>query len=182
MAIVFELWAECATEEEREVLIKHFDGFTVDLLTRRTISFHAGHPYPWKTSMTVSSRDLSNAGVRTLDDAIETTEVGLQLYHHLKKGPPFRFARAAWEASLIPMAELNKYVAPLLPGECRLELECVLDDALYKQFGSPKWFFPFREGYWWNRYSGEQYKPLYSSDQAALNKLGRSLFPEYFKY
>lgn len=80
------------------------------------------------------------------------------------------------------MAELNDYVAPLLPGECRLEIECVLDDALYRQLGSRMWCFPFREGYWWNRYQGEKYVPLYSNDQGSLNELCRFLFPEYFKY
>jgi hypothetical protein len=80
------------------------------------------------------------------------------------------------------MAEIKEYVSPLLPGQCRLDLECVLDDALYRELGSPAWFFPFRQGYWWNRYGGEKYKPLYSNDQAALNDLCRSLFPECFKY
>ena len=182
MAIVFELWAECATDADCENLVKHFDGFKADLLTGRTIFFHAGHPYHWKTSMCVSSRDLSNAGVRNILDAIETTEAGLRLYHHLKSGPPFRFARVAWEASLIPMAELNEYVAPLLPAECRLEIECVMDDALYRQLGSPAWCFPFRQGYWWTRYRGERYLPLGSNDQPALDNLRSSLFPDHFNW
>ena len=79
---------------------------------------------------------------------------------------------------LVPMADLRHYLAPMLPGECRLEIECVVDDALYRQLGSPKFCVPFRQGYWWTRYQGERYLPLGSNDQPALNELRLSLFPD----
>jgi hypothetical protein len=65
---------------------------------------------------------------------------------------------------------------------CRLDVECVVDEALFKQLGSPNFFFPFRKGYLWNRYRGERYEPLHSNDQERLNELCRTLFPEYSKY
>jgi hypothetical protein len=182
MAIIFEMWAECATEPECEKLIKHFDGLKADLLSGRSISFRAGHPHSEGMSMRVWSPDLSKAGVRTLQDALETTESGLRLYRHLKDGPSFRFARVAWEAGLIPMAELSDYLAPMMPGECRLEIECVVDDALYRQLGSPNFCFPFRDGYWWTRYRGERYLPLHSNDQRALDELCSSLFSNHFNW
>lgn len=149
MAIIFELWAESTTEPECDSLIKHFDGLKVDLLTGRSISFRAGHPYSLKTAMSVWSPDLEDgAKIGGLQRALETTEAGLRLYYHLKIGPSFLFARVAWEAGLVPMADLPEWKAPILPGECRLEIECAVDDALYRQLGSPKFCFPFRQGYW----------------------------------
>jgi hypothetical protein len=184
MAIIFEMWAECAAEHDRVALVKHFDGFQCALLTLtgRTISWKARASSWLATGMTVFSDELSNSGVRNLHDALETTEAGLRLYHHLKSGPSFRFARIAWEAENIPLAELSDFVVPCMPGQCRLELECAMDESLYRQLGSPQFCSPFRVGYWWTRYRGEQYRPLYSNDQSGLNELCRSLFPEYFKY
>lgn len=181
MAIVFEMWAECGTEADCAALVRHFDDFRTPLLSGRTISWMARQSY-LSTAMVVSSSDLSNSGVRTVQDAIETTEAGIRLYSHLKDGPAFRFARVAWEAEIVPMAELGDYLEPLMPNQCRIAIECAMDESLYRQLGSPQFCFPFRVGYWWTRYRGEKYTPLYSNDQGALNELCRSLFPEYFKY
>jgi hypothetical protein len=181
VAIIFEMWAECSSDADCAALIQHFDGFQMALLNGRTISWKANRASGSK-GMVVYSPDLSGSGIRTLQDALESTESGTWLYHHLKNGPAFRFARVAWEAELIPLEELSDYVVRATPKECRITIDCALDDSLYKQLGSPQFCFPFREGYWWTRYSGEKYVPLYSGDQNGLNELCRSLFPEYFKY
>jgi hypothetical protein len=181
MAIVFEMWAECSSENECAALIKHFDGFGFTSLSGSTISWKAHQSY-LPTAMVVASSNLSKSGVRTIKDAIETTESGIRLFRHLKEGPAFQFARVAWEAENVPLAELGDYVEPLEPDQCRIAVECAMDESLYRQLGSPQFCFPFRSGYWWTRYRGETYRPLYSNDQAELNNLCRSLFPEYFKY
>jgi hypothetical protein len=80
------------------------------------------------------------------------------------------------------MAELGDYTTTLGTGRFRLNLDCVLDDELFEHLGSPQFAHRFREGYWWTRYSGEEYRPLYAADQDALNGLCRRLFPEYFSY
>jgi hypothetical protein len=125
-------------------------------------------------AIVVASSELSRSGVRELQDAVEATESGLRLYHHLQHGPPFRFARVAWEAENVPMAELRDYTEDCMPGEKLLRIECAMDDALYRDIGSPSNCYPFRDGYRWTRYSGETYKPLYSSDAASLNDCCRS--------
>jgi hypothetical protein len=181
VAIIFEMWAECSSEAECAALIQHFDGFQMRLLTGRTISWKANRANIPK-GMVVHSPDLSGYGIRNLQDALETTECGVRLYHHLKNGPAFRFARVAWEAELVPLEELGEYVVRAAPNECRIEIDCVIDNSLYRQLGSPQFCFPFRDGYWWTRYGGEKYLPLYSDDQPDLNQLCRSLFQEYFKY
>jgi len=180
VAIIFQMWAECSTEAECAALTEHFDGLHMELLNGRTISWKADQAH-LPTAMVASSRELSDRGVRTLEDALEATESGIRLYHHLKSGPSFRFARVAWDAENIPLAELSEYVEPCMPGECLLEIQCALDESLYRQLGSPQSCFPFRPGYWWTRYFGERYLPLYGADQTHLNDLCRSLFPEYFK-
>jgi hypothetical protein len=85
------------------------------------------------------------------------------------------------EADLVSAADLREYVARPPNGRPRLELQCVLDDALYRQLGSPQGCVRFRDGYWWSRYLGERYLPLFSNDQDQLNELCRALFPEYFR-
>src|ERR1041385_2298254 len=181
MAIIFEMWAECGTEQDCLALVKHFNGVQCTLLSGLTISWQAAVANWLPTGMTVWAPELSRSGVRTLQDAVNTTEVGLHWYHHLKTGPAFRFARVAWEAENIPLSDLKDYVAPMMPGECRFEVKCVLDETLYEELGSPQFCFPFRDGYRWTRYWGEQYMPLGSNDQAELNQLERSLFPEHFR-
>ena len=86
------------------------------------------------------------------------------------------------EAGLIELAELRHWVAPMADGKCRFEIECAVDESLYREMGSPQFCYPFRDGYWWTRFRGEQYLALYSRDQNELNGLCRSLFPEYFQY
>jgi hypothetical protein len=181
LAIVFELSAECSGTNDCAALVKHFHGLQMTLLTGRTISWKASE-VDHSTAMSAHSPDLSMYGVRTLQDALELTESGIRLYHHLKNGPAFRFARVALEAGLVELAELRHWVAPMADGECRFEIECAVDESLCREMGSPQFCYPFRDGYWWTRYRGEQYLPVYSRDQNELNALCRSLFPEYFQY
>src|SRR5215469_2449983 len=145
VAIIFELWAECSTHPECAALVKHFDGLKMTLLNGRTISWRASEANP-STAMVASSPDLSSHGNRTLVDTLESTESGIRLYHHLKNGSAFRFARVAWEAGNIPLAELSDWVAPFANGECRFEIECAVDEALYRQLRSPQFCYSFRDG------------------------------------
>ena len=184
MAIIFHLWAECKDEEGILRFASHFTGLTHMLLNGKEITWtvHLENPCTDTAAVTVSSKDLSPYGVRTVQDALETTEAGLRLYHHLKTAPEFRFARIDWEAEIIPMVDLPDFVETGADGSRRLNLDCVVDEQLYRRLGSPLFFHPFREGYWWHRYGGEYYRPLYSNDQVALNELCRQLLPEYFEY
>jgi hypothetical protein len=182
MAIIFELWAECKDEQASSLLAHHFDGFKLYLSTGNEITVTV-ELVPNSTKLfgvIVRPSSLSLSGVRTLQDAIETTEVGLQLYYHLKSAPDFCFARINWEAELITMFDLPDFVEALHNGDKRLQIECVIDNSLYEKIGKPIFCYPFREGYWWTRYGGETYHPLWSNDQQALTEYHRRLFPENF--
>ncbi|HZS49097.1 MAG TPA: hypothetical protein VFC63_28780 [Blastocatellia bacterium] len=171
-------------QREAEALAAHFDGLEHTLLTGRTIKWgiDLAKVFEMSHGVDVAAGHLSRYGVRTLQDAVEMTEAGLRLYRHLKSGPAFRYARVCLEPATIPMLELNDYVDDLGKAGRQLLIKCAVDEQLYRELGSPISFYPFREGYWWNRYQGERYMPLYSQDHGELNELCRDLFPEYFRY
>ncbi len=178
MAIVFGLWVECRDASERVAVADHFNGAQQQLLTGKLVTWNAHADDP--QGIFVGSTALSRSGVRTLDDSIETTEVGLRLYAHLREGPPFQYARVGWVPETIPRDELPGYVTKLVRG-CTLPLECVLHDDLYRTLGLPRFWSRFGADYWWLPYKGERYQPLWSNDQESLNGLCRSLFPSYFE-
>lgn len=184
MAINFELWVECRDEQSISFLAHHFQGIEYHLSTGRNITtlVEVVNKPLGIFGVRVSPVGLSRSGVRTLQDALETTEVGLQLYYRLKSASDFRYARVGWESENIMMIDLSEWVENLHNGDKRLEIECVIDNALYEQLGKPKNCYSFRDGYWWTRYSGATYKPLWSSDQKTLTEFHRKLFPEHFSY
>lgn len=184
MAYFFELWAECDGRHACEALVQHFNGLTFDLHTGKRIHCQASlvGATPDAQGVSVWAPELSRFGVRSVADALETTEAGLRLYKHLTIAPPFRFARVAWEPGNIPSCDLLDYLKPFFQTKRFLSLECVMDEPLYRDLGSPSFCYPFRPGYWWTRYRGEEYRPLYACDQDELNGLCRQLFPEYFSY
>ena len=184
MAINFGLWAECKDEASTQLLARHFTGLEHILLNGRTIRWGVEilRPPVAPLGVDVGTGGVSCYGVRTVQDVLESTEAGLHLYKHLKDAPAFRFARVGWQPASLTMDDLHDYVDEYTTGDRRLSVECVIDEELYRQLGSPKFCYPFRDGYWWTRYSGESYQPLYSRDQNELNELCRELFPEYFKY
>lgn len=184
MAIIFGLWAECQDEAGTQLLARHFTGLEHTLLNGYTIkwSVELCKPPDYALGIDVGTGHLSRSGSRTVQDVLEATEAGLHLYKHLQSGPAFRFARVGWEPASLTMSDLRNYVEDSVTGERRLQVECVVDAELYRQLGEPKFCYPFRDSYWWTRYRGESYQPLYSNDQDELNALCRNLFPEYFKY
>lgn len=174
MAIVFELWVETRSRASLDELKAHFSGLEWPLVTGRTVSCVAQivDADAEARALVVHSPDLSDKGVRTVGDAVEATEVGLRLYARLRTAPDFAFARVAWDPENVSMSDLAEFV--------HQGFSCVVDDALYRELGAPPYFSLFREGYWWQRYRGEAYDPLFSNDQQALNERCRELFPQYF--
>lgn len=183
MAIIFDIYIECATPEELGAIKSHFEGLTLELQTGKTTHWVFQSDRNLQASEGVHacslySPQLSNWAVRTVTDAIECTEAGIRLYRHLQQGPDFQFARVAWEATFIGGWELEDWLEPLGDtGETRLELECVFTEARYEQLGKPNYCKAFRPGYVWTGYRGEVYRPLWSSDQKELTDLYREYFP-----
>ncbi|QDT81120.1 hypothetical protein Mal35_45980 [Gimesia maris] len=185
MAIIFDIYIECATPEELAAIKSHFEGLTLELQTGKITHWLFQSDRDLQASEGVHacslwSQELSDWGVQSVSDAIECTEAGIRLYQHLQQGPDFLFARVAWEASLIEVNSLEDFLDYYCSGnseECRLSIECVFTEALYQQLGKPKYCKAFRPGYVWTEYRGEIYRPLESSDQKELTELYREYFP-----
>lgn len=180
MAIIFEFCIECEDDSKSQDMVRHFAGLKHKLLTGRTISWDVGLEKPFGTYSVViaSSRDLSRYGVRTVQDAVETTEAGLRLYHHLLSAPAFRYAHSGWDGANIPMNELAEYVDVHATGQRYLSVDCVIDEALWEELGKPSGISIFKPGYRWHPYGGETYRPLGSGGQPELWSLRKELLPD----
>lgn len=180
MAIIFELWAECEDETSLQQLKSHFDRLRHTLLTGREIEFRAYIEDQDQRGLSVWSAQIcgNGRGIENLNDALETTEAGIFLYHRLKTAPAFRFAHVDWEAQTTTSDYLPECVKTMEDGRKWMDFRCAVNDELYKQLGSPASFWQFREGYWWRKYRGETYMPLFSSDQKELHNLSEQLLPD----
>lgn len=183
MAVIFELWAECDDETSLQKLKEHFDRLKYTLLTGRTIEFRAWIENDYVRGLSVWSSGIcgNGRGIESLKDALEATEAGFFLYHRLKTAPDFSFAHIGWDAENYAGIDLSDYVYTAKDGSNHWSgFDCVLNDELYKQLGSPSGFQQFREGYWYRKYWGESYEPLFGTDQHELRELCQRLLPENF--
>ena len=147
--------------------------------------FHADIESSGTRGLNVWSSQIcpSLRGIESLKDALEATEASIFLYHRLKTAPDFRLAHVGWDRENCAGTDLSEFVDTLSDGRKHWSgYECVMDDELYKELGSPVSFWKVREGYWWRKYSGETYMPLFSDDQAELIELCEQLLPGNFEH
>ena len=178
--IDFSLWAECESEASLNELKVHFSNFQHTFLTGRTLAFSAVILNEEVLGLSVGSTQLckNGRGIESLNDALEVTEAGIVLYHRLQTAPDFRFAHVDWNADLKTSEGLSESVEIMDDGRRWMSFRCAVNDELYKQIGTPASFWQFREGYWWRKYRGETYMPLFSSDQKELLELSERLLPK----
>lgn len=106
------------------------------------------------------------------------SEVGLRLYQRLLAAPPFRFALSGFNVGGIwPLSEWRDWIDTYQDGTKVLEWSgLVMREDVWQELGSPKSVYVptwsrFREGYIWQAYSGESYRPVGGAD-----KFGRELY------
>ena len=176
MAIIFELWVECESEAQSEKHISHFEGLKFTLLSGLNVSWKTRieRTYSGTAGIEVWSPQLSNFGIVTVQDAIEMSECGIRLYHHLLSAPDFQFAYIAFNPSIC-VAEIGDYLSLMADGSRSCSFSCVLNDKLVQQIGPLNFFQPFRSGYLWTDYQGESYYPLGSGDHRELLLLKQQL-------
>lgn len=185
MALIFQLWIEGKDDESLQKLKVHFHNLEHKLLTGRTIRFGAYVENNEVPGLCVSSAHIcgNGRGIENLKDALEATEAGIFLYHQLRNAPDFRFAHVGWDAENITSIDLQDCVETGLDGRKHfVGLQCVINNELVKALGSPISFWQFREGYWWRKYRGETYDPLFSDDQKELLQLCEQLLPNNFDF
>ena len=176
MALIFEMWVECNNEADAERQKKHFDGLSFTLLDGFEVSWttEIERTSSMTSGVSIWSKQLSDKGVRTVEDAVNMSECGVRLYHHLLSAPDFLFAHAAVEAN-IPASQITDFFTAQQGGFNTCSLHCVLHEKLAQQFEPLGFFREFRPGYVWNRYYGEWYRPLGSNDHPELLLLKQQL-------
>lgn len=176
MAIIFELWVECETKEQTEAVAQHFEGLSFTLLSGLEVTWQivVEEIVSGTSGVSLWSQQLSPYGVRTVQDAVDMSECGIRLCHHLLSAPEFLFARVAVESNLSAQ-QLTDYFTPQPDGFRTTRLDCILHDKLAQELGPLRWFRQFRPGYVWNGYAGEDYRPLDSNDNEQLWQLKKEL-------
>lgn len=176
MAIIFELWIECETKEQTEAQAQHFEGLSFTLLSGLEVSWQlvVEEIVSGTSGISLWSHQLSAYGVRTVQDAVDMSECGIPLCHHLLSAPEFLFARVAVE-SHIPAQQLTEFFTTGPDGFRTTRLDCILHDTLAQELGPLRFFRQFRPGYVWNDYSGVDYRPLGSNDNEQLWQLKKEL-------
>ena len=183
MAVIFQLWAECKDEESLDKLKVHFDGLEYTLLNGRTLRFSTSITEIPTNGLIVESFQIGKGrGIENLNDALEATEVGMFFYSCLRTAPDFRFTSVGWDVeNSYTSNELSECVRNLEDGRRIWNgFECVINDELYKELGSPIQLWRFADKYWWSKFSGESYMPLFSDDQNELLELCEKLLPNNF--
>jgi hypothetical protein len=177
--IEFGLWADCADAGGHQAFVRHFTGLTHTLLNGRAICWkiEAERGRAPSLGVEVWCPDISRSGIRTVADALEVSEAGLRLMHHLLSAPEFPYARLDWQAPNIPLSDVHEYVCTCADGTRQLWETCVMQTAVFDRLGSPEGYKPFRPGYVWRPYHGERYYPVGSNDYPTMFELERALFP-----
>ena len=116
MAVIWEFWVEGHDTAETSALVSHFEGLVTPRLGGGQIAWHVVSKEPTSQGLSIWSREAPQGHAATVADAVTLTEAGLRLFAHLKSGPPFRFAHAGWEASLVTSAELADYLTVTSAG------------------------------------------------------------------
>ena len=178
MAIIFELFVECETREGAERQARHFEDLSFALPDGSTPAWqcYSEQTYSGTWSVEVSSPQLGEGGGSTVQDALEMSECGIRLYHHLLTAPEFIYAYTGFNPCC-PVAELGDFLSEGADGLRSCPFTCVLGDAQAQAVGPLRSFTPFRPGYVWNTYRGEEYRPLGSFDHPELRTLSKQLLP-----
>lgn len=150
MAWIFSLWVQCHTHEEARAVATHFQPLRWTLSdgtqSECEVSCMADH-------CCIVPSNVSRSGVRNAADAAQLTEVGMRLHEHLRSAPPFSAALVGVEVDDPRMEpELVQIARDPHPAYRGL----VISTNIWERAGRPSRFEPFKAGYVWWPYLGEQ--------------------------
>jgi len=156
MAQYFSMQAECGAEDDAAAVAAHFTGFPLILSDGLTIACEA---MPWRDVegnwWAGAAPPGASAGAPSGDDpelrkASRMSEIGHLLYARLKTAPRFRYALCAVEAS--EFRYFSEIDADLVERDFH---GLVVSERIWEALGRATVFVPFREGYYWRPYRGE---------------------------
>jgi hypothetical protein len=178
MGLLFGLSAECGSDKQgAELFEAHFHGFSFELITGKTsvcyTEISQDAELNWWTDI-IPNNITWSGGPSSLEDAIDLSEAGLQLYTRLISAPQFRFAIFGLEKFMFKShSELPSILKVTNNGRIRIEAYwegLVLSESIWNEFEKTSFFDPFGIGYRWIPYEGERYSPL-QGNQAYAQKL-----------
>ena len=158
MAWAFSLSVECGRSQDAvKRFAVYFEGMTLTLSTGLSSRCHTtifrDMDENWWCRICPS--DISETGIEATDTAYLMTELGILLYQQLRPAPSFRYGIAGVEVD-----EFRTYSELLEETSIADFLELVLAEDTWRALASPSTFIPFTQGYVWQPYEGEVYKPL----------------------
>ena len=147
MAYIFELEADCVTDDAAKRFGSHFAGFSFPLPDGRvcrladsdTSVFTDADGHARCCVVSVGASLTGSREVLHTDD--ERRAFILFLYEHLRKAPPFRFAVAGIECHDFSLCDRDGRLSPM-DG-------LVICDQVFVDAGCPADFLPFTAGYRW---------------------------------
>lgn len=155
MAWIFELSAECGSEQEAaDAFAAHFENFRC-VHSDASQSFcstgtHQDSDGNWWACVVPSG--LSRNGIRDEVEAGLMTEIGHLLCEHLRTAPPYRYALVGMES------EDFRYFSELDDDLINLPFQgLVISHGIWEGLGRPAIFVPFEPGYVWRPYVGETF-------------------------
>ena len=147
MALIFEVEADCVSEEAAKRFGRHFVGLSFSLPDGRLIRVTESDTRVFTDSdgnarcciVSIAASFTGTQQVLETDD--ERRDYILFLYDHLRKAPPFRFAVAGLECHDFSLCDRV--------GRLSQIEGLVICDKVFVDAGSPAAFQPFAPGYFW---------------------------------
>jgi hypothetical protein len=166
MAWLFSLSVECGDDRSTaEKVSGHFENCAFDLITGKhsvcRCSIHEDEQAWW---VVVAPSNVTRSGVASVTDAVELTELGLQLRARLLTAPPFRYAMAGVEVDDFASYSDLLGIVVTRPDDKTIPLYfqhsgLVISKEMREAMGRPIGFTPFGERHLSTYYAGELYSP-----------------------
>lgn len=151
MAWIFALWAQCRTGDDATSFAAHFEGQRWGLSDGTATACSVS--IVWDTCCWVQPTNVSRSGVTDANVAAQLSEVGDRLYERLRSAPAFVFALVGVEVDDV-RTELE--IVEMIRSPHAAYRGLVVARDLWERAGRPGVFEPFRPGYVWRPYAGEE--------------------------
>lgn len=157
MGIFFELFIETENEAAMATMEAFWANYTTHLSSGETIVWDIAKDSP--LDLCFWSRALGSSGVESYEHAARLSECGIDLAAKLVTSPEFVFARIGIEVDGYTRAD---FVSEFQEnGKSWVPEGTIICKSLWEEIGKPADLCHFREGYYWNKYTGERINPVF---------------------
>lgn len=167
MAVYYYLAVGCSTQLNALDIANHFHDLVLPVAEGLGISCEAStysdQSGAWWSIIrpigaSINAYTPSGEPEPNLTDRAQRSIIGQLLYQHLRAAPPFRCAAYGWEVMERFFDDYNTPAERLQEQAMREEgwPGLVVEESLWPQRNPPPTYVPFRSGYVWQPYQGEQ--------------------------